>query len=427
MAPDVQMLCRGRRATNRLCAHSETRSGMKGIDMPFSLHQTSLRVVDADRKAPYAVEVVVAQTHKFTPRDPSPEVSDKPMFQSLEFKESRQRTLWASLGFHGVMLTVLIILPLLFTGTIKIKYDTVLLLPPPPPKQILEVTHYKQPPPPKPEPRPVEKLVAPPPVKPLVVEPPKIERLPEPLKIAEVKLPEVIERPRALLPINEAAPGPPEPKIEVRTGAFSTGHFAKPAVDLQAREVQTGGFGDPNGIRGEAKPGKIVNIASLGSFELPVGLGAGNGTGGAKGFKGIVASAGFGNAALVGNGGGSGGASGRSVRQGGFGDSDVPKGEAAPRKRDSSPLQTPVEIISKPRPDYTDEARQAKLEGEVLLRVVFTDGGEVRVLDVVRGLGRGLDANAIRAAQQIKFKPAQRDGQPVDSAATVHIVFQLAY
>jgi len=45
----------------------------------------------------------------------------------------------------------------------------------------------------------------------------------------------------------------------------------------------------------------------------------------------------------------------------------------------------------------------------------------------VRGLGHGLDESALRAAQQIKFKPAQRDGRPVDSSATVHILFQLAY
>jgi TonB family protein len=61
------------------------------------------------------------------------------------------------------------------------------------------------------------------------------------------------------------------------------------------------------------------------------------------------------------------------------------------------------------------------------VRVLFTAAGEVQVLDVVRGLGHGLDESALRAAKQIKFKPAQRDGQPVDSSATVHIVFQMAY
>jgi TonB family protein len=70
---------------------------------------------------------------------------------------------------------------------------------------------------------------------------------------------------------------------------------------------------------------------------------------------------------------------------------------------------------------------RGKIEGEVQVRVLFTARGEVRVLEVVRGLGHGLDETALRAAQQIKFKPAQRDGQPVDSTATVHIIYQLAY
>ena len=52
--------------------------------------------------------------------------------------------------------------------------------------------------------------------------------------------------------------------------------------------------------------------------------------------------------------------------------------------------------------------------------------GRVRVLRVVRGLGHGLDESAVRAAQQISFRPALRDGQPADSTAVLHIIFQLA-
>jgi TonB family protein len=267
-----------------------------------------------------------------------------------------------------------------------------------------------------------------------VVEPPK-PKPPEPPKIAEIKLPEVIEREkpavRNIPHVDEAAPTPAAPKIEVRTGAFSTGSSAKPTTNLPAAQVQTGGFGDPNGIKGEGKPGKISNIASLGSFDLPTGAGAGNGTGGARGVKGTVQSSGFGNGvAPVGNGGSGGsggGGSGRAVQQGGFGDAANAKPDAPKKKADVEPAQTPVEILYKPKPDYTEEARKLKLEGEVLVRVQFSAGGEVRVLDVVRGLGHGLDETAVRAAQQIKFKPAQREGHPVDSTATVHIVFQLAY
>ena len=58
--------------------------------------------------------------------------------------------------------------------------------------------------------------------------------------------------------------------------------------------------------------------------------------------------------------------------------------------------------------------------------MVFEASGRLRVLKVIRGLGHGLDENAQRAAEQIRFKPAMQEGQPADSTATVHIVFQLA-
>jgi TonB family protein len=86
-----------------------------------------------------------------------------------------------------------------------------------------------------------------------------------------------------------------------------------------------------------------------------------------------------------------------------------------------------VEITSKPSPVYTQEARQLKLEGEVLLEVLFGANGQLRVNRVVRGLGHGLDEAAVTAANHIRFKPAQRIGSPVDSTAIVHVVFQLAY
>jgi TonB family protein len=61
-----------------------------------------------------------------------------------------------------------------------------------------------------------------------------------------------------------------------------------------------------------------------------------------------------------------------------------------------------------------------------LLEVVLGASGQLRVLRVVRGLGHGLDENAIRAAEQIRFKPASQNGQATDSTAVLHIIFQLA-
>ena len=135
---------------------------------------------------------------------------------------------------------------------------------------------------------------------------------------------------------------------------------------------------------------------------------------------------GFGNGVATPGSGGGGGPSGKTVQKAGF-ETETAKAEPPSKKKAPGPPQTPVEILFKPKPQYTDEARNLKLEGEVLLRVLFTAAGESRVLEVVRGLGHGLDESAVHAAQQIRFKPALRDGQPTDSTATVHILFELAY
>ena len=85
-----------------------------------------------------------------------------------------------------------------------------------------------------------------------------------------------------------------------------------------------------------------------------------------------------------------------------------------------------MEILYKPKPVYTDEARKLNIEGEVLLEVVFGANGDLHVNRVVRGLGHGLDEAAVGAASKIKFKPAQRNGAPIDSLSVVHVMFQIA-
>ena len=171
-----------------------------------------------------------------------------------------------------------------------------------------------------------------------------------------------------------------------------------------------------------------MNIAQVGGFDMPVGPGSGNGTGGANGARGVVASSGFGNGVATGDGSGRVSASRvGGVRQAGFGDADV----AAPATVRSRPAEVaarviPAEILSKPSPIYTPEARNLKIEGEVLLEVVLGSDGRLHVTKVVRGLGHGLDDAAVKAAEQIRFKPAQKDGQPTDSTAVLHIIFQLA-
>jgi TonB family protein len=219
----------------------------------------------------------------------------------------------------------------------------------------------------------------------------------------------------------DLAPPSALPAKIVYTGAF--GSSATPTISAPIQKVQTGGFGDPDGLKGQGKDNAHLTAAKLGSFDLPEGPGYGNGAGGAKGTKGTIASAGFGNGIAQGDNRNHGGA----VQTAGFGAQELSHGGAKVAQADSGPATTQVEIISKPSPIYTEEARRLKLEGEVLLEVLFGANGQVHVNRVVRGLGHGLDEAAVTAASHMRFKPAQRLGSPVDSTAIVHVVFQLAY
>jgi TonB family protein len=217
------------------------------------------------------------------------------------------------------------------------------------------------------------------------------------------------------------------PKQLVRTNVFSAGSSAMPTMAAAPQKVQTGGFGDPNGVPAQDNHGRPITIAQAGSFDMPGGPGYGNGTGGSHGARGVVASAGFGNGIATGNNSGAVSASRGTVRQGAFGDADVAVATPAKPKTTEAVARTiPAEITFKPRPVYTEEGRQLKVEGEVLLDVVFSANGQIRIMRVVQGLGHGLDESAIHAAEKIQFKPALKDGRPTDFEAVLHIVFELA-
>ena len=253
-------------------------------------------------------------------------------------------------------------------------------------------------------------------------------RLPAPLPKTPVKV-EDDPAPAFAIAASKLEPLPPAPtpvipKQAIKTNVFSSGSSATPTMARAPSQVQTGGFGDPNGIPAKANQGKAVNIAALGSYDLPSGPGYGNGTGGAKGVPGVVVSTGFGNGTAVPD--NRPRATG-TVQPTGFASADVP----APSTGHSGPAETaakvlPAEILSKPTPVYTQEARNLRIEGEVLLEVVLGASGKLRVVRVVRGLGHGLDDNAVKAAEQIQFKPAVKDGQPTDSTVVLHIIFQMA-
>ena len=215
--------------------------------------------------------------------------------------------------------------------------------------------------------------------------------------------------------------------VLIHTGDFQ-GSSVTPTVNAPIQKVQTGGFGDPNGLKpsDKGKPGAKLVAAAAGSIDMPARPRYGNGSGGAKGIKGTVASADFGSGIAT-PGRGDGRANGRGVQSSGFGSQEVAQLTPHAQRADTGPPTTAVEISYKPNPIYTEEARNLKLEGEVLLEVMFGANGQLQVNRVVRGLGHGLDEAAMAAANKMRFKPALRNGVPLDSTAIVHVVFQLAY
>lgn len=223
----------------------------------------------------------------------------------------------------------------------------------------------------------------------------------------------------------EAPPEPVRPREPVKVGNLSTGSAAPATVNKPIDQVQTGGFGDPHGLPGPSNPNRAANIGHFGSPALPPGPGYGNGTGGANGVRGTVASSGFGNGVAIAP--TPSGSGPRNVQAGGFQTATADAAAPKPKQTDAQAAMTEVVILDKPKPQYTEEARKLGIEGDVLVQVVFPASGPVQVIRVTKGLGHGLDEQAIKAAQQIRFKPALQDGKPVDFPATVHIEFQIAF
>lgn len=346
---------------------------------------------------------------------------------TLADSEPRWDIFGVSAVFQALVLLFFVSLPLFFPEKLKIALhysvmplatpETQVLLPPPPPKVKPRIE--------RPKPEPVEQPVEPPKPKVVKIIAPKFNPpiMLKPKRV-EARAPE-------LKPVLEAAKidvemrQPKRPREEVKVGNMNTGSAAPATVNLPLKKVQTGGFGDPNGIPGPGDPSKRANINQKGSPDLPNGPGYGNGLGGASGVRGTVASTGFGSGiAIPPKGGGKGG----TVKTAGFSDATAAVAEAPKKKTgsDQNPT-TPVDILDKPRPVYTREGRTLKIEGDVVIDVVFLASGQVQVNHVVSGLGHGLDEAASSAAKQIKFRPAKREGQPVDFPARVRIEFRLAY
>jgi TonB family protein len=218
-------------------------------------------------------------------------------------------------------------------------------------------------------------------------------------ELARAEVPKPLPVTPIVAKLVEPAPVPLVPAVERP--------IEKPVIQ---RPPETGLFDRTSGAR-TSQAAAAVTAGGFGSQAAS--------TRGAANETGAVATGGFSSGARVPRG----AADGGEVQTAGF-DLRAPAQPSVAAV--TKPIDRPVEIVFKPTPEYTDEARSARIEGTVSLELEFTAVGDVRVLRVVRGLGHGLDEAAQRAALRIRFKPAQSDSGPVDSRATVHITFRLS-
>ena len=310
------------------------------------------------------------------------------LFTLLEHKRSRGNYFLAGVAVHAMLLTFAIVLPLYLTGSLNVRrYLVTPLIAPPVHREVVELTEYK------PEPLRIKPARTVTPIEPIVT--PKPAEAPKEMKLPEVRFD---SKP---VPMAPAAP-----KLEVLAPP------APAAAPVPVPVVKTDVFSDPVKTIADVAPRKVA----------ATGFGEADSTGASRASRSVVTGSGFSDTGVE-----SGSGRKKSVQSIASGFDDVRAAEPQAKRREAEIARLPVEIVFKPRPDYTEEARRLRVQGDVVLRVLFAASGKIQVLDVVQGLGYGLDENARRAAEQIRFKPASNDGKPVDSTANVRIAFQLAY
>lgn len=155
-----------------------------------------------------------------------------------------------------------------------------------------------------------------------------------------------------------------------------------PEISAEAPKIQADNYGDPLSKNMPFSGGEGINGMGKGSGG---GLGPGNGSGYGPGTGGNTG----GGAYRIGN------------------------GVSAPS------------ILSKVEPEYSEEARKAKFQGTVSLRIVVDERGMPRDLKVIRPLGLGLDEKAIEAVEKWRFRPGMKDGKAVATLAVVEVNFRL--
>jgi TonB family protein len=347
---------------------------------------------------------------------PMPYSPGRTNFGLLPEPEGRSAGFIASSIVNFTILGVVLLVGMTAKQVIERHYEmTELIVPTTPPPEI----KIKTPPPPKLPPPPEQpKLELK--LQPKQIELPKPKPEPKPVQMeAKVNLPAVAPKPQVVTLA-------PQPKAALTAAMPAQNNQVKPSTAPVHLGETFGATPNPNATR----PATIAAIGNpYGGMQGPAvaphgvvgsaGIGNGLKSGSNAGVVGKVASAGIP------------GASGNSPTgtYGKVGSAGIPAETtvAAVQRPVNMPVQsTEVEVLSKPPVQYTSEARQLHVQGDVVLSVTFLASGRVVVNGVIQGLGHGLDEEARRVAQEIRFRPATNNGRPVDVTTKIRITFQLA-
>jgi protein TonB len=193
---------------------------------------------------------------------------------------------------------------------------------------------------------------------------------------------------RSPLPVPKGLPPKPAPRV-----------FTMPVSVIRETHPQ---LEMPPEVLGPATNTPVIDLAHIGALTGQAGpMSGGPGDGGGLGK-------------------GHGPGAGDNVGPGLDGDSGIAGIGGLPRKNATKPA-----LIAKTEPEYSEEARKAKVQGTVVLSIVVTASGQVTSVRVVHSLGLGLDQRAIEAVRQWKFRAATVDGKPAATQAVVEVNFRL--
>ena len=206
---------------------------------------------------------------------------------------------------------------------------------------------------------------------------------------------------RPPLPSPIPAPIPKFPPVQKQT-LPAAGIDIDPAL---WKNLPLAGYGDP----------RSNSLAPSNGPGVGGGMGTGNGTGIGEG-----SGPGFGPGQNGNIGGGNKGPGG-----GGIGGSSGNNPEDPDRVYPAPQVTERARVLLKPEPQYTEDARRNQITGSVVLRAVFSRTGEVTNIRAIHALPFGLTERAITAARLIRFRPATKDGRPVNVYMQLEYNFNL--